>query len=101
MLVERKISANRKIKDRVRLNESALEIHAVQNFFRELFDKFFEVRVRLKLDRKTRIVATAECHPEFARQPIIHRLKDNRVALVFFDINSRTRWPHAKVNRFA
>src|SRR6266567_1594410 len=95
-----KISADGKIEHCVRLDEAPLEVHAIKNLFRKLHREFFLGRVRLELDRKAAIVTTAERSPQLARKLVIHHLKDERIALVFFDIDSRTGWPLADVNRF-
>src|SRR5438128_786384 len=95
-----KISADGKIEHCVRLDEATLEVHSVKNLFRKLHREFFRGRVSFELDRKAAIVTAAESCPQLAGKLVIHHLEDERIALVFFDIDSRTAWPHADVNRF-
>src|SRR5438105_3247976 len=101
MFVQPKVSADRKIEYRVRLDEPAFEVHAVKNLLGKLTSEIRRRFAGFKLDREAAVVPAAACRPEVTGQVIIHKLNDERVALVFLDIDSRTGWPLADINRFA
>src|SRR6266404_8794856 len=84
----------------MRLDETLIEIHAIQNLFRELIGEVCCARARFSLDGVAAVVTAAKSHPQSSRQPVVHKLEHRSVALVFFVVNSLAR-SHAQVNRLA